>query len=223
MASVRLLPALLPTLLSTLKVLTFLSYLGEEFQALFLSTTEPMDSAGNTTNPTKSPCNPYVFNTVLTRSKSLVVAVGSPVALLGIEEHMVKKYGSKARCWSSYLRICLEKGTFSIPPSVEPSKIKAKQFELRLKANLFDSEVSKIASQLADVIDLQKQAHKGTTPALKQASPSLSTTSARPKPMLGPKPIQERPVPVLMLQKPEESVSTPESTHSRKKGSSYVG
>ncbi len=107
-----------------------------EFRALFLSTTEPVDTAGNTTNPTKSLCDPYVFNTVLTRSKSLVVAAGSPLALLGIEEHMVKKYGRKARCWSSYLRICLENGTFIIPPKVEPWDITAKKFEQRLRAKL---------------------------------------------------------------------------------------
>ena len=58
-----------------------------------MSTTEPVDAMGNTTNPTKSPCDPFVFNTVITRSKSLVVVVGSPLALLAIEEHMKQLYG----------------------------------------------------------------------------------------------------------------------------------
>ena len=66
---------------------------GQEFQAVFMSTTEPIDKDGNTCNPTKSPCDRYVFNTVLTRAKSLVVAVGSPLVLLNTEAHMVKLYG----------------------------------------------------------------------------------------------------------------------------------
>ncbi len=77
-----------------------------------------MDATGNTTNPTKSPCDPYVFNTILTRSKSLVVAAGSPLALLKIEEHMVRIYGEKAMCWSSYLKHCIVNGSFFIPASI---------------------------------------------------------------------------------------------------------
>ncbi len=109
-----------------------MSYTGTEFQAMFLSTAEPVDSVGNTTNPTKSPCDPYVFNTALTRSKSLVVAVGSPVALLRIEEHMVKKYGRKAHCWSSYMKLCLEKDTFIIPSEIEPNERIRKDFISKL-------------------------------------------------------------------------------------------
>ena len=123
---------------------------GQEFQALFMSTTEPVDAEGNTTNPTKSPCDPYIFNSVLTRSKSLVVVVGSPWALLGIEEHMEKLYGKKAHCWSSYIRLCLENDTFIIPPEVEPSEMKRLKFSLLLKAKLFDDDTSRIAHRLAD-------------------------------------------------------------------------
>ena len=88
---------------------------GQEFQALFMSTTEPVDETGNTTNPTKSLCDPFIFDTVLTRAKSLVVVVGCPVALLGIEKHMVKTYKEKGKCWSTYLKTCLENKTFIIP------------------------------------------------------------------------------------------------------------
>ena len=35
---------------------------------------------------------------------------------------MVKKYGDKAKCWSSYLRLCLEKGTMSAASSLELTK-----------------------------------------------------------------------------------------------------
>ncbi len=107
-----------------------------------------MDATGNTTNPTKSPCDPYVFNTVLTRSKSLVVVVGSPLALLGIEKHMVKLYGSEGKCWSHYLRHCLEKNTFIIPSSVQPDKKVREEYMLILKAALSDEKVVSRVSQM---------------------------------------------------------------------------
>ena len=87
-----------------------------------MSTTEPVDETGYTTNPTKSPCDPYVFNTVLTRAKSLVVVVGCPAALMGIEKHMVRIYGEKGKCWSTYMKTCLEKGSFIVPNSIEHSE-----------------------------------------------------------------------------------------------------
>ena len=101
-----------------------------------MSTTEPVDASGNTTNPTKSPCDPYVFNTLLTRSISLVVAVGSPLALLKIEEHMEKLYGGRSRCWSSYLRKCWDNNTFFIPPELKRDRRACHQLELQLKAAL---------------------------------------------------------------------------------------
>lgn len=115
-------------------------WLGEEFRAVFWSTTEPLDSDGNTTNPTKSPCDPYIFNTVLTRSKSLVVVVGSPVALLGIEKHMNKHYGRKAECWSSYLKLCIKNRTFIIPQTmdVRARKSMLKLLQANLKMQLID-------------------------------------------------------------------------------------
>ena len=117
--------------------------LGEEFRALFLSTTEPVDSKGNTTNPTKSPCDPYVFNTVLTRSKSLVVVVGNPLALLRIEEHMEKIYGEKAQCWSSYMKLCARNGTFILPQTMDNTERKSlKSLETKLKMQLVGSNSS---------------------------------------------------------------------------------
>ena len=110
--------------------------IGEEFQALFLSTTEPINEDGNVFNPTKSPCDRYVFNTVLTRAKSLVVVVGSPRILLNTEKHMVKLYGEKGRCWSLYLKSCLEHGTLKIPQLVEPNQSIAQRFKEELAAHL---------------------------------------------------------------------------------------
>ena len=70
---------------------------------------------GNTRNPTKSMCDPYVFNTVITRAKSLVLGVGNPFMLLKTEKHMVELYGRRGKCWSEYLKSCLKHGTVDLP------------------------------------------------------------------------------------------------------------
>ena len=95
-----------------------------------------MDAHGDTCNPTKSPCDRYVFNTILTRAKSLVVAVGNPLDLLSVENHMVKRYGDQGKCWSLYLKSCLEKNTFIIPTIVEGNKQNRKRFKAELKLRL---------------------------------------------------------------------------------------
>ena len=113
-----------------------------------MSTTEPVDASGNTTNPTKSPCDPYVFNTLLTRSKSLVVVVGSPLTLLKIEDHMEKLYGGRSRCWSSYLRKCWDNNTFIIPPELNSDEKLCHQFKLQLKAELQPPDIKKEISDI---------------------------------------------------------------------------
>ena len=95
---------------------------GREFRAIFLSTSEPTQEDGETCNPTKSICDPYVFNTAITRAQSLVVSVGNPFILLREEQHMVKRYGNRGKCWSTYLQFCLEHDTLSIDPSLKVSR-----------------------------------------------------------------------------------------------------
>ena len=63
-------------------------FLGREFRAIFVSTTEATDNNGLCKNPTKSMTDPFVFNTVITRAQSLVVCVGNPYFLLRLEEKM---------------------------------------------------------------------------------------------------------------------------------------
>ena len=63
-----------------------LLFTGHEFDAVFISTSEPtvMLDGGlvSPSDPTKSISDRFVFNTVITRSRSLVVAVGNPFLLL---------------------------------------------------------------------------------------------------------------------------------------------
>lgn len=85
-----------------------LHILGREFQALFLGTVEPTWCDGTSCNPTKSICDQYVFNTVITRSKSLVVSIGNPFTLLNMERN------SSKHCWRQYLKQCFSHNTLTV-------------------------------------------------------------------------------------------------------------
>ena len=106
-------------------------FAGQEFHALFLSTSEPIKEDGETCNPTKSVCDRYVFNTVITRARCLVVSVGNPFILLETEKHMIKKYEKTGRCWTEYIKLCLEHGTLDV--SIEPSHSKQQKLLARLR------------------------------------------------------------------------------------------
>ena len=90
-----------------------LGCLGQDFRALFISTSEPTKADGETRDSTKSISDPHVFITAITRARSLVVAVGNPFMLLKREERMVKKYGDRGHCWSLFLKACLDNNSIS--------------------------------------------------------------------------------------------------------------
>ena len=50
-----------------------------------------------------------------------MVSVGNPFMLLKTESHMIMKYGEKGKCWSQYLKTCLDHDTLSIHSSVRLS------------------------------------------------------------------------------------------------------
>ena len=77
---------------------------GRQYRAVFLCTSEPVLENGCTANPTKSICDKSVFNTVITRAQSLVVAVGNPFRLFHIEE----RCANGAACWKEYVRNCMQ-------------------------------------------------------------------------------------------------------------------
>ena len=95
---------------------------GRQFRAVFVSTSEPTevspdDGSLSPSNHTKSICDPFVFNTVMTRAQSLVVCVGNPFLLLRLEQSMVRKYGDRGKCWSHYLKACLDHDTIKLHDS----------------------------------------------------------------------------------------------------------
>ena len=89
--------------------------IGCEFEAIFLSTAEPTTRDGKSKNPTKTPCSQYVFNTALTRAKSLVVCAGNPFLLMTIEESM----GNECSCWKEYIGRCILSKTFVVPSNLQ--------------------------------------------------------------------------------------------------------
>lgn len=71
-----------------------------------------------------------------------MVVVGSPLVLLNIEEHMVKLYGDKGKCWSRYLKSCLDNDTLIIPSFVaEPHQSTSVKFKEVLTFKLIHATV----------------------------------------------------------------------------------
>ena len=103
--------------------------IGREFQAIFLSTAEPTFENGRSKNPTKSPCGQYVFNTAITRAKSLVVCAGNPFLLMKIEKHMKNE---QPNCWRDFIRRCMITRTFHVPSSPAAKCIKETLHQLQL-------------------------------------------------------------------------------------------
>ena len=93
-------------------------HIGLEFRAVFISAYEATGAHGAAVNATKSICDQYVFNTIITRAQSLVVCVGNPFLLLSIESF---SKNTRKCCWKEYLKRCLEISSFKIAPQYRSS------------------------------------------------------------------------------------------------------
>ena len=71
---------------------------------------EPLKDGENKEYLTKSLFNKFVFNTAITRAKSLVVAVGKPLELLDFEDKHLNAE-DEIKCWHEYLHLCLVRHT----------------------------------------------------------------------------------------------------------------
>ena len=116
---------------------------------MFISTSEFLKDNGESKNPTKSPSDRYVFNTVLTRSRSLVVAVGSPQQLLQTEA-LVKEPGN--RCWSEYMKECLRNNSLIVPEKVERNVESIQRFKdsLRRQLGLAECQPVRVSPKVVD-------------------------------------------------------------------------
>ena len=61
--------------------------------------------------------NPQIFNTAISRSRQLVIAVGNPFRLLKTEK--VMGYHAEG-CWREYIKLCLEKNTIFFSQKLQP-------------------------------------------------------------------------------------------------------
>lgn len=93
-----------------------LMLIGHEFQAIILTTFEPVDEDGYISNPSMSVVNPKIFNTVISRAKSFVVAIGNPLLLLKAEKQFPEC------CWKSYLKMCLKHSSVFFPEYYTPQE-----------------------------------------------------------------------------------------------------
>ena len=62
----------------------------------------------------KSLFNPYVFNTVITKAKFYVVAIGCPEEVKQFEIDTLShpdRGGNTTQCWHEYLKLCEKLGT----------------------------------------------------------------------------------------------------------------
>ena len=119
-----------------------------------MSTAEEVHDDGSTRNPTRSLCDPYVFNTAVTRAKSLVVAVGNPFFLLKMEQQVVRLHGKRGNCWSTFLKNCIEKGTLTLPKELPEAQKKELILELQKSIKQLDPDM--IIDSLREELDAAK-------------------------------------------------------------------
>lgn len=121
--------------------------IGHEFDAVFVCTSDYKDESGLISNKTKSLVTPRIFNTVMSRSRSLIVAVGNPFTLIESEKTMAE---GKC-CWKEFIKRCLSKRsgylmTFKESSGgVEIEKALANEVEIKL-----DEEAAALVSHIQE-------------------------------------------------------------------------
>ena len=102
-------------------------YIGQEYTLLFISTVESLQQSGRPFDVLKSVCHPAIFNTVITRSKSLVVAVGNPLVLMMSEATM----DEPKWCWREFITRCMMNKTFIVPDDLDYDRVKSQFKRIR--------------------------------------------------------------------------------------------
>lgn len=128
---------------------------GQEFRAVLVSTSEPIGSDGMPLCESRSIWNPLVLNTILSRAKSCVVAMGNPFLLMNMEQYMVTKYGESGHCWSHFLRVCLEHDTLTFDPSLKIQLEEQQQYMEILLGSLKELNVKPAKDRTSKYSDVQ--------------------------------------------------------------------
>ena len=102
-------------------------YIGQEYTCLFISTVESLQQSGRPFDVLKSVCHPAIFNTVITRSKSLVVAIGNPLVLMMCEATM----DEQKWCWREFITRCMMYKTFIVPDNLDYDRVKSQFKRIR--------------------------------------------------------------------------------------------
>ena len=106
-------------------------FIGLEYSLLFISTVESLELSGRPFDVLKSFCHPAVFNTAITRSQSLVVAVGNPLVLMMSEATI----DEPKWCWREFVLRCMAKNTFIVSDNLENPNDKVRdQFQRILES-----------------------------------------------------------------------------------------
>ena len=104
-------------------------YVGQEYSLLLISASESLESSGRPFDLLKSFCHPAVFNTAITRARSLVVAVGNPLVLMMSEATM----DEPKWCWKEFITRCLLDNVFVVPDRLKNkySKVRSQLQKIR--------------------------------------------------------------------------------------------
>ena len=122
--------------------LFFKFYTGREFRAIFICTSEAVDGRCATRDPVKSLCDQYVFNTVITRARSLVMAFGNPFRLMEIERNLANKGVSTLvrKCWQTLFYSCLQCNSLVLSDDLNQQRQDPRQSALEQSNRLLELE-----------------------------------------------------------------------------------
>ena len=124
-----------------LNINCFCYSVGREFEAVFVCTAEPVNKDYSPSDPVKSMCDRYMCNTIITRPKSLLVAVGNPFRLRKIEQKMAEE---NPVCWSEYIYQCWERDSLLLSATLRENIGACKKQLDELKELMFQKATSKL-------------------------------------------------------------------------------
>ena len=100
-----------------------------------------MDGNCATRDPVKSLCDQYVFNTIITRSCSLVVAIGNPFRLMHIESKIADSTSEVSKnCWQAFFYHCLQCNSLVLSKELNSKRQEAAEVALQQSTQLVQIE-----------------------------------------------------------------------------------